>query len=362
MEKSKVTRCYKVNREHPEPHVIAAAAKVIREGGTVAFPTETVYGLGANGLDAAAVEGIFRAKGRPLGNPLILHVASPEQARGLAADWPPEAERLARLFMPGPLTLILPRSEAVPDVVTAGLPTVALRCPAHPVALALIEASGVPIAAPSANLSGHPSPTCAEHVLDDLSGRIDLVLDGGPADVGLESTILSLAGERPLLLRPGGVTKEEIEAALGVEVEVHKAVLSPSVGREEGERGAAAPCPGLFFKHYAPEAKVIMVTGQPEEQAAKIAAYLRSHRGERVAVLGTEENAPFYRDWEGSMAYLEILGSRSDPRGIAACFFGALRRCDEHRADVILVETLPAAGIGLALMNRLCRAAENRAI
>ncbi|MGB9791371.1 MAG: L-threonylcarbamoyladenylate synthase, partial [Thermacetogeniaceae bacterium] len=223
--------------------------------------------------------------------------------------------------------------------------------------------SGVPIAAPSANLSGHPSPTCAEHVLDDLNGRIDLVLDGGPTDVGLESTIISLAGERPLLLRPGGVTKEEIEKALGAEVEVHRAVLSVPKLSQEGEEGASvAPCPGLFFKHYAPEAKVIMVTGRPEEQAGKIGEYLRSHRGERVAVLGTEENAPFYREWKPSLAYLEILGSRSDPWGIAGRFFGALRRCDERRVDVILAETIPAAGIGLAVMNRLCRAAENRAI
>ncbi|HHW41899.1 MAG TPA: threonylcarbamoyl-AMP synthase [Syntrophomonadaceae bacterium] len=368
MKQVKATRYYRVDREHPAPDVIEAAARVIRGGGTVAFPTETVYGLGANGLDPEAVEKIFRAKGRPRGNPLILHVSSLDQARGLVAAWPPEAETLARLFLPGPLTLILPRAPVVPDVVTAGLPSVALRYPAHPVALALIEASGVPIAAPSANLSGHPSPTCAAHVRSDLDGRIDVILDGGPTEVGLESTILSLTGDRPVLLRPGGVTREQIEKALGVEVKLHEAVLTGRPRPENPEKGAGseatavAPCPGLFFKHYAPRARVIMVTGDPDRQAAKIGDYLNSHQDLRIGVLATEENAVSYRESTIPPAHLEILGSRRNPPEIASRFFGALRNCDDHEVDIILVETIPAAGIGLAVMNRLCRAAENRAI
>ncbi len=366
MRQVKTTRYYKVDREHPAPDIIEAAARVIREGGTVAFPTETVYGLGANGLDPEAVEKIFQAKGRPRGNPLILHVSSLDQARGLVSTWPPEAETLARLFLPGPLTLILPRASAVPDAVTAGLPGVALRYPAHPVALALIESSGVPIAAPSANLSGHPSPTCAAHVRSDLDGRIDVILDGGPTEVGVESTILSLAGDRPVLLRPGGVTREQIEKALGVEVKLHEAVLNGTPENPENGAGSeattTAPCPGLFFKHYAPRARVIMVTGDPDRQAAKIRDYLNSHQDLRIGVLATKENAVSYLESTIPPAHLEILGSRRNPPEIASRFFSALRNCDDHEVDIILVETIPAAGIGLAVMNRLCRAAENRSI
>jgi L-threonylcarbamoyladenylate synthase len=213
-----MTQYLAVDAEHPEPEIIAAAAAVIRDGGTVAFPTETVYGLGANGLDPEAVEKIYLAKGRPPRKPLILLVASIEQAKSLAGTWPDEAERLAARFWPGPLTLILPRAPVVPDVVTAGLPGVALRLSSHPVALALIGQCGLPITAPSANTSGRPSPTLAEQVRADLDGRIDMVLDGGATPAGAESTILDLSRERPVLLRLGCVNRDSLEQVLGAPV------------------------------------------------------------------------------------------------------------------------------------------------
>lgn len=367
MKQDKQTRYLEIDPHHPETDVIQTAAEVIRDGGTVAFPTETVYGLGANGLNPEAVRKIYRAKGRPPGNPLILHISSLDQARSLATSWPPEAEHLARKFLPGPLTLILPRASIVPDAVTAGLPGVALRYPAHPVALALITACGVPIAAPSANLSGHPSPTTPAHVRADLDGRIDLILAGGPTEVGVESTILNLCGKYPVLLRPGVVTKEDLEAVLQSQIHVSPGVPGgeSASGRSPGaaeQWPATAPCPGILFKHYAPRAQVIMVTGEPDAQTVKIRGYLAAHPGVRVGVLGTTENAGVYREMEGDFICLEILGERSHPEEIANHLFGALRNCDRAGVDIILVETIPAAGVGLAVMNRLYLAADGRAI
>jgi L-threonylcarbamoyladenylate synthase len=373
----KKTSYTRVNSEHPEPEVIAGAAAVIGIGGTVAFPTETVYGLGANGLDPVAVEKIYEAKGRPQRNPLILHVSSTEQARQLAAVWPAAAERLIEWFWPGPLTLILPRAPVVPDIVTAGLPSVALRMPSHPVALALISQSGVPIAAPSANTSGRPSPTLAEHVRADLDGRIDLVLDGGPTTIGVESTILDLTGEQPVLLRPGGVTREDLGQVLG-KVLVHETAMPGTNFRtditNEVTGVEAAPCPGTLFRHYAPRAEAIVVTGDSREQEAKVRDYLATHKDERVALLATAENAPDYLQMRvpdplkrvprpgGVPVHVEVLGSRNHPEEFAARIFSALRRCDQAGAEVILMEAIPLSGIGLAVMNRLYRAAANRVI
>jgi len=358
----------------------------------VAFPTETVYGLGANGLDAEAVEGIFIAKGRPRRNPLILHVATTLQARRLAAVWPDVAERLAGRFWPGPLTLILPRAPVVPDAVTAGLSSIALRMPSHPVALALIDRSGVPIAAPSANLSGSPSPTLAAHVLADLDGKIDIILDGGPTNVGVESTILDLTGERPVLLRPGGVTLEELEQVLG-RVLVHDTAMpgkdtdaadTGPAGRESDPQGPAvaagalsglqaAPCPGTLFRHYAPRAEALVVTGDSREQQVKVREYLAGYPGRRVALMATAENAPVYVQMmtgglpgvgrpPAGVVHVEVLGSRSRPEEIASHIFSALRRCDLAGAEAILMEAIPLSGMGLAVMNRLYRAAANRVI
>lgn len=352
------TRYLTVNPTSPETNLIAEGARVIKKGGLVAFPTETVYGLGADGLNPDAVMKIFQVKGRPQENPLILHVYSLDQARELVLSWPPAAEALAQKFLPGPLTLILPRAEGIPDLVTAGLPTVALRYPSNSVALALIEASGVPLAAPSANLSGRPSPTHPQHVLADLEGKIDIILDGGPTEVGVESTILSLADKRPVLLRPGGVTREEIEELLGEEIIVPDSVLHPDKNHREG----AAPCPGIYFKHYSPRAQVIMVTGSPEEQVEKVKGFLLQNKERPIGVLATSEHFPIYQNFNVPPVYLKALGSRSSPEEIANHLFSAFRECDEAGAEVVLVETVAPIGMGLAVMNRLCRAAEQHQI
>lgn len=347
------TRYLSVNNHDPEPEFIAEGAEVIAKGGLVAFPTETVYGLGADGLNPDAVLQIFRVKGRPQENPLILHVSSLDQARELVSCWPPVAELLADKFLPGPLTLILPCSKRVPEQVTAGLATVALRYPSNRVALALIEASGVPIAAPSANISGRPSPTCAQHVLTDLDGKIDMILDGGPVQVGVESTILSLAEALPTLLRPGGVTREEIEQVLGEKIVVPEYVLHP----EELSSEAGVPSPGIYFKHYSPQAEVVMVIGSAAEQVAKVQSYLACHKNRRVAVLATSEHYAIYQNSDIQPVYLASLGSRLNPDEIAHHLFKAFREGDAAGAEVMLVEAISPTGMGLAVMNRLCRAA-----
>ena len=324
---------------------VRLAGSVIRAGGLVAFPTETVYGLGANGLSGEAVAKIFQAKGRPSDNPLILHIAKKSDAKDLWTKVPPMAQALMDTFWPGPLTLIFNHSAQVPPEVTAGLPTVALRMPDHKTALSLIRAAGVPIAAPSANLSGRPSPTTAQHVLQDLEGRIDIVLDGGPCRVGLESTVLSLCGA-PTILRPGGVTREMLEAVIGP-VELSPAVLAPL------QEGAAAPSPGMKYKHYAPKAQVLIADGTPREAAERICrAYdTATLAGSRCMILATRETQGFYRN----RAYA-IIGDRRDPSTLCANLFAALRQYGED-ADLLYCEALPEEEMGLAYMNRLLRAA-----
>ncbi|MDW7684371.1 MAG: L-threonylcarbamoyladenylate synthase [Bacillota bacterium] len=329
---------------------IAAAARILAEGGLVAFPTETVYGLGANALDAHAVEKIYTAKGRPGDNPLIVHVADTAQMMMLAKNIPPEAYCLAELFWPGPLTLVLEKKDIVPLSVTGGLDSVAIRVPDHPVALALLKEAALPVAAPSANLSGRPSPTTARHVLDDLNGRIDAVLDGGSCGVGVESTVLDIRDGRPRVLRPGGVTPAEIAAALKAECPV----ISWSGATDE-----APSSPGMKYTHYAPQAPLYLFCGSP----AAVARALREqsldyrNRGKRVGLLLSAELA-------GSIPgdVVEILGSRSNPAQLAANLYGALRRLDTVDLDVILAEGYPEEGMGLALMNRMQKAAGPRII
>ncbi len=323
----------------------AQGAALIRAGGLVAFPTETVYGLGANGLDGRAVDRIFEAKGRPNDNPLILHVAENEAAFRLWAGEPPFARKLMDTFWPGPLTLIYYRSDIVPDEVTAGLDTVAVRMPDNAAARALIDASGVPIAAPSANLSGKPSPTTAAHVLQDMNGRIPLILDGGPCRYGVESTVLSLAGA-PIILRPGAVTKEMLAAVLG-EVALAPSILAPLAA---GEKAAS---PGMKYKHYAPNAQVMVVVGAAEPAARRLCALYDGFtaRGDRVRIAATEEALPFYGDRRCA-----LLGTRKDPATLCSRLFALLRELDEE-ADVILCEGVGVEGTGLAFMNRLLRSA-----
>lgn len=340
------TRVLRVDAAHPEPEAVTHAAEIIRQGKVVAFPTETVYGLGADATDSAAVGKIFEAKGRPSDNPLIVHVADREQLADIVSDVPAAAAKLMERFWPGPLTVVLPKRQSVPDAVTCGLPTVGVRMPSHPVALALIRASGVPLAAPSANRSGRPSPTAADHVLEDLGGRIPLLLDGGETGLGLESTVIDMTVDPPVLLRPGGVTLEQICAEIGP-VEVAPAVHG-------GEVGEAPRSPGMKYTHYAPEARVLLIDGPVlamQDKIRDLAGEFEAE-GKKVGIMCAAESRGVYQ----ASVVLEY-GARAELAGIASNLFSTLRAFDRHRVDVILAEGVPAAGIGLAIMNRLRRAA-----
>ena len=312
---------------------VALAAQLIAAGKLVAFPTETVYGLGANALDSAAVAGVFAAKERPHFDPLIVHVATLEAARELVTEFPDTAVRLAEKFWPGPLTLVLPKVERVPDLVTAGLPSVAVRIPAHPLALELIERAGVPIAAPSANLFGQVSPTTAEHVAAQLADRIDYILDGGPCRVGVESTVLHLGGECPLLLRPGGISLEDLEAAIGP-----VDTLQSNPTSDDGPQAA----PGLLERHYAPRTPLQIVDELPPHQE-------RSQTG--LLTLGPIDEA-------ATFAAVEVLSPTADLTEAAAHFYAAIRRLDAAGLSHILARRFPPEGLGRALNDRLQRAAQ----
>ncbi|MCL6449260.1 MAG: threonylcarbamoyl-AMP synthase [Armatimonadetes bacterium] len=338
----------------PAPEIIERAAGILRSGGLVAFPTETVYGLGADAFNPAAVAGIFRVKGRPADNPLILHVADREMVYRLAVRVNEPAGRLMEVFWPGPLTLVLPRRKEVPPAVSAGLETVAVRMPAHQVALDLIRAAGVPVAAPSANLSGRPSPTTAAHVWEDLGEDIDAILDAGPAGIGVESTVVDLTAPVPVVLRPGGVTMEELSAFIG-EVRIDSLAEGGSAGTgKNGDSYEKPRSPGLKYRHYAPRASLILVEGDPREVPAKVRelADLKRAGGLKVGILASAESAGSYR--QGNVV---VAGSRQCPEQIAARLYSALRYFDELSVDVIIAEGVEPAGLGLAVMNRLRRAA-----
>ncbi|MCS7145242.1 MAG: L-threonylcarbamoyladenylate synthase [Nitrososphaerota archaeon] len=340
------TKILQVDRVSPDPSAIGEAARVIRTGGLVAFPTETVYGLGADAMKPQAVSRIFAVKGRPPDNPLIIHISRLEELYriGESLDW--RAEELARRFWPGPLTLVVKRSPILPDVTVAGLDTAAVRMPRHEVALRLIEAAGTPIAAPSANKSGRPSPTSAEHVLADLGGEIELILDAGPTDIGVESTVLDISSERAVILRPGGVSREEIEAVIG-KVEVHPSALGLLIHGELAPRS-----PGMKYRHYAPEAKLIVVEGElgKVRSAVQALAECLMKRGLRVGVLGSDGH-PYKAD------VLRDLGPRSNPSEAAKRLFRCFREMDEEGVEVVVAEGWQdESGIGLALMNRLRKA------
>ena len=321
---------------------LTRAGKVLRGGGLVAFPTETVYGLGANGLDAAACARIYEAKGRPSDNPLILHVSDRAMVEMIVAEVTSMAEKLLAAFMPGPITLILRRKAIVPDRITGGLDTVGIRMPEHPVARAMIRAAGVPIAAPSANISGRPSPTTAASVLRDMKGRIPLILDGGPCHFGVESTIVDCTGPVAVILRPGAITREMLTEVLG------GCKLDPAlVGADTVPRA-----PGMKYKHYAPKAKTVIFDGAAERVIAAICTRYDEAEaaGERPAILGFDEH-----DFGGRTRI--SLGSVKRPQDAAARLFGALRELDERGETVALCEAVEATGIGLAVMNRMGRAA-----
>lgn len=320
---------------------IAAAAKLLREGSLVAIPTETVYGLGANGLDGDAVRRIFEAKGRPNDNPLILHVTGPQWLPRYCSEVPPLAYVLARKFWPGPLTMILKRKSVVPDETTAGLDTVAMRCPNHPVTLAIIREAGVPIAAPSANTSGRPSCTSAQDVLEDMDGKIDGVVDGGPCTVGVESTILDLTCDPPRLLRPGGLPLEDLERLIGP-IEVDKAVTAPLQGDEKPK------APGMKYRHYAPKAPVTVITGSPEKSAQEILRRVSPGAG----VICFDEFAHLFPQQE-----VHTLGPSSDKLTQAQRVFDALRTFDNSSVTEIFAQCPDNRGLGFAVGNRLKKAA-----
>ncbi len=327
-----------IKRDHEK---LEKAAKLIKNGSLVAIPTETVYGLGANALDPNAVKRIFAVKGRPQDNPLILHIADPADLNRYCAKVPQEAIALADRFWPGPLTMILQRTSAIPDIVTAGLETVAIRCPDHPAALEVIRLAGVPVAAPSANVSGRPSPTRAAHVLEDLNGKIAAVIDGGSCKGGLESTIIDLSAGRPRLLRPGLITPEQLEEVIGP-IDLDKSVFG---ALKEGEIVRA---PGMKYRHYAPRAQVILLRGEIE----KAAAYVNQLDPKTTAVLCFDEEARYFKT-ETICSY----GGAHDYKAQASRLFSCLRVLDLDRIETIYARCPDQSGAGLAVANRLGKAA-----
>jgi len=321
--------------------VILEAAGIIKNGGLVAFPTETVYGLGADGFNAAAVRKIFGAKGRPQDNPLILHISHIDMLNAVSGYIPDTAYSLAKAFWPGPLTMVLKKSGAVPCETSCGLDTIAVRLPENKIAGLLIKYSGRPVAAPSANISGRPSPTQARYVIDDLSGKIDMIIDGGPCAVGIESTIVDLTEETPVILRPGIITREMIKNVAG------RCGLADANGNEKPK------APGMKYKHYAPQAKLTVVTGSPQNIAAAINAFIKKDRDIKTGVLATEETFQLYDD----DAVILCAGSGLKPDDIARNLFNLLREFDEKGVKRIFAEGLAETGVAASVMNRLQKAA-----
>lgn len=331
------------------------AAAILRAGGLVALPTETVYGLGANALDPAAVERIFAAKSRPAWDPVIVHIASEAMLSGLVKDVPETARRLTRAFWPGPLTLLLPRTAAVPDAVTAGRPLVGVRMPSHPVALELIRRAGVPVAAPSANRFGHISPTTAAHVLDDLDGRIDAIVDSGPTQRGVESTVLDPARSPMLIYRPGAVTAEQIREFAGP-VEIFEVANPPQETSPETSPGAL-PSPGVGLRHYAPRARLLLVKGSLDRISLRVARMAETACGlqdEKLGIMLPDEIAEPARGAE-----IYQWGRWSDPDELARRLYAGLRALDAAGCSVILCPLPPADGIGAAIRNRLMKAVKS---
>ncbi|HHW30892.1 MAG TPA: threonylcarbamoyl-AMP synthase [Clostridiaceae bacterium] len=351
------TEIIKLYADNIDMDKLRYAAQVIRDGGLVAFPTETVYGLGANALNEEAVRKTFEVKGRPPDNPLIAHIACKDDIKIVSkVALEGYVKKLTDEFWPGPLTLIMEKTDRVPYITTAGLDTVAVRMPSHPVAMALIKESGVPISAPSANSSGKPSPTRAEHVIKDLSGKIDVIIDSGETTVGLESTVLDITTWPPVILRPGGITPSQLSRVLGT-VEIDPAITA----KGSGNTNYTPKSPGLKYKHYSPEAEVIVIEGRPSAVAGEIIRMAKHYieKGLKVGIMATEQTKNFYYDDDIICQNTEIilLGDREKPETIAANLFRALREFDNRRVKVVLAEAVESTGIGLAIMNRLNKAA-----
>jgi L-threonylcarbamoyladenylate synthase len=351
------TEVLKVNPIYPEPAIIERAAALVRQGEVVVFPTETVYGLGADAFQPAALERIFAAKGRPYSDPLIVHIADEESLQLLTTTVSAQAKLLAKAFWPGPLTLILPRGPRVPDLISAGLPTVAVRMPRHPVALALIRAAGSPIAAPSANRFMHVSPTTAQHALGDLAGRVPLILDGGSSEVGVESTVLDLVSPVPTILRPGGVSLESLRTILpNVQPPRRREAASetahPGAEMEAGHLPASSP--GQMLIHYAPSVPLLLFGGEPEAMRTAMLNEARRRRaqGERVGVLVADEDVAAFQD---SDVLVHSLGSA--PEQIASSLYAGMRALEASGVQVILCRSFDERGLGLAIRDRLLKAA-----
>lgn len=330
------------------------AAQILVAGGTVAFPTETVYGLGANALEIESVKKIFVAKGRPSDNPLILHIGSKDDVMPLIEKLKPVASQLMGIFWPGPLTLVMRKSAIVPDVVTGGLDTVALRMPKHPIALMLIRLAGVPIAAPSANISGKPSPTLGKHVVEDLSGKVDCIITSGQSNVGLESTVLDITGEYPMILRPGGVTREDLEAVVG------RVDLDPTLEKKTLVSEDVKPkSPGMKYTHYSPKAQVIVIEGTHINMIKMMKKLSNGYNleGKRVGIMCSDESRVAFDLESDGVQVIKTTGSRLILQEVASSVFRLLREFDEDNVDIILAEAYPNEGIGKAIMNRLNKSA-----
>jgi len=339
------TKIIEIDPQNIDSNKLMEAAEIIKTGGTVAFPTETVYGLGANALDEQALKKIFKAKGRPSDNPLIVHIANIEEIHHLVKEVPQKARLLMERFWPGPLTMVFKKSEMVPSIITAGLDTVAIRMPSHSIAQALIQLAGVPVAAPSANLSGKPSPTQARHVIEDLKGKVDCIISGGSCSVGVESTVLDVTEEIPMILRPGGVTLEHLQEVLG-QVSTDRAI--------EGDDEMIPKSPGMKYTHYSPKAKVIMIIGDVSDIVETIHQMKLENeiKGFKIGIMATDETKDHYGN-----AVVLSMGSRNRVESIAENIFSVLRMFDEKGVDLILAEGIESKLIGHAVMNRLMKAA-----
>ena len=345
------TKVITVDHKAMDEDVLQEAGRIIREGGLVAFPTETVYGLGGDALNKESSKKIYEAKGRPSDNPLIVHICNMEDLKPIVEEIPEEVERLAEAFWPGPLTIIMKKSSLVPGETTGGLDTVAVRMPSHPVALKFIECAGGYVAAPSANVSGRPSPTKAKYVIEDMTGRIDMILDGDGIDIGLESTIVDMTGEKPEILRPGYITKDMLEKVLG-EVGVDQTILDINCTD-------APKAPGMRYRHYAPKGQLTIVEGKAEVTIEKINELTKEAHAkrEKVGIIGTEETKHRYLGYS-----IKSVGKRSDEDSIARTLYTILREFDDENVTVIYSESFSECAMGQAIMNRLLKAAGHQII
>lgn len=345
------TKIIKLDTDDLQDENLSEASEILRTGGLVAFPTETVYGLGADALNENASKKIYEAKGRPSDNPLIVHISKTKDIEILAKDIPEKAYQLAEVFWPGPLTLILKKRECVPNQTTGGLDTVAIRLPANQIARSLIACSGVFVAAPSANISGKPSPTKAEHVIKDLSGKVEMIIDGGKATLGLESTIVDLTGKMPMILRPGCITKTMLQNVIG-DIDYDPAILEKHPNKD-----LVPKAPGMKYRHYAPEGNLTIYEGEIEAviKAINHNAKEKYENGYSVGVIATDETRERY-----SYGVIKTIGSRKDEASIAAGLYGILREFDEMHTEYIYSESFADNSLGQAIMNRLLKAAGYR--